>query len=126
MYADTSEDLKGTGNNVYIDSDENIFAGYHSIILSPIEKKNTKYLAYLFQTDCWRSQSRSRVTGIKLFSITQKILNQITIIYPPMEEQEEISKYLDEKCDAIDNTINQRETLIDKLTEYKKASYMSA
>lgn len=48
-------------------------------------------------------------------------LKKLLLIMPPIKEQEEISKYLDEKCNAIDNAINQRETLIDKLTEYKKS-----
>ena len=33
IFADTSEDLEGCGNNVYVDRNETLFAGYHTIIL---------------------------------------------------------------------------------------------
>jgi type I restriction enzyme, S subunit len=36
-------------------------------------------------------------------------------------EQNEIADYLDNKCSKIDSIITQKETLIDKLTEYKKS-----
>ena len=39
----------------------------------------------------------------------------------PIEEQHEIAAYLDQKCTAIDSVVAKKETLIDKLTEYKKS-----
>ena len=87
IFADTSEDMDGCGNCVYIDKQEKLFAGYHTIILRSLEKSDKKYLAYLFLTDAWRYQIRSRVSGIKVFSITQKILGQVSVIFPPPDEQ---------------------------------------
>lgn len=124
IFADTSEDLEGAGNYVYIDLNEVIFAGYHTIILTPINNEvmsEWKYLAYLYKTDCWRSQIRSRVSGIKLFSITQKILKQTEVIIPDSKEQQRIVNYLDKKCSAIDKLILTKEKVIEKLTEYKKS-----
>jgi type I restriction enzyme S subunit len=40
---------------------------------------------------------------------------------PPVTEQQSISDYLDVKCAAIDSAISKKETLIDKLTAYKKS-----
>lgn len=123
IFADTSEDLDGCGNCVYVDIDEthNLFAGYHTIILSSLTHTNNKYYAYLFKTDAWRSQIRARVYGIKLFSITQKILKELTVIKPPIEEQKEIANYLDKKCSLIDNIIEQKQRLIEELEAYKKS-----
>ena len=121
LFADTSEDLEGCGNAVYLDYDDPIFAGYHTILLKSKEGKNNKYLAYLFKTDIWRQQIRSKVSGVKLFSISQKIMKQVTVILPPMEEQTKIVTYLDEKCSAIDSTISQKEELISDLESYKKS-----
>ena len=115
ILADTSEDKEGCGNAVYIDCDEKIFAGYHTIILK--STKDNKYLAYLFQSDSWRTQIQTRVNGVKLFSITQKILNQCTIILPPLSEQQVIADYLDETCSKIDEIIAEAKASID---EYKK------
>ena len=120
IFADTSEDLDGCGNCVYVDVDYPLFAGYHTIILRSSQDDN-KYYSYLFKTDCWRSQIRSRVTGIKLFSVTQKILKEITIIQPPEKEQIRIAEILDRKCAKIDNIIKTKEILITNLEEYKKS-----
>lgn len=121
IFADTSEDLEGSGNNIYISNVEKLFAGYHTIILKSKIQKENKYLAYLFKTNCWRSQIRSRVTGIKLFSITQKILKEMTILLPPLEEQNQIAEYLDKKTFEIDTLITKKEALIVELEEYKKS-----
>ena len=124
IVADTSEDKEGCGNAVYIDCDEEIFAGYHTIILK--STKNNKYLAYLFQSDSWRDQIRTRVQGVKLFSITQKILNQCTIILPPLSEQQAIANYLDETCSKIDEIIAEAKASIDEYKELKQAVIFEA
>lgn len=121
IFADTSEDLNGCGNCVYIDKNINVFSGYHTIILKTKIKDKMKYLAYLFLTDAWRSQIRSRVSGIKLFSITQKILKETTIIIPEKQERENIVKYLDKKCSEIDILIKSKENLITELENYRKS-----
>lgn len=121
IFADTSEDLDGCGNCVYINKNEVLFAGYHTIILRSLCGNDNKYLSYLFKTDLWRSQIRSRVSGIKLFSITQKILKEITVILPKMEEQDKVVKYLDIKCLEIDNIISKKEKIIIELESYKKS-----
>lgn len=121
IFADTSEDLDGCGNCVYIDDDSKIFAGYHTIILRPKIKENIKYLAYLFLTDCWRSQLRCRVSGIKLYSITQKILKETTLILPPLKERKLIVNYLDKKCKEIDKLIKSKNKIIEELEQYKKS-----
>ena len=48
IVADTSEDVEGCGNCVYVDSDLVLFAGYHTIILFDKEARDNKYFAYLF------------------------------------------------------------------------------
>lgn len=121
IFADTSEDLDGCGNLVRIDCDSDVFAGYHTIIAKNKIKNDSRYLAYLSLTKEWRSQIRCRVSGIKLFSITQKILKQLTIILPPLTEQQVLADYLDQKCRQIDETIAKKQATIEKLTAYKKS-----
>lgn len=48
-------------------------------------------------------------------------LNKLLLILPPILEQNTIADYLDKKCSQIDNIIIQKESLIQKLTEYKKS-----
>ena len=117
IFADTSEDIEGCGNCVYVDRDMPLFAGYHTIILKSKADHENKYLAYLFKTDAWRSQIRSVVYGIKVFSITKKILNNTIVILPNVIEQRKIVDYLDMECSRIDSVIEQTRVSIE---EYKK------
>ena len=119
VFADTSEDYDGIGNSVYIDSDRISFAGYHTVIMRVNDNIYSKYLSFLFLTDCWRSQLRSQATGIKVFSITQKMLKNALVIIPPLEKQQRIAEYLDKKCSKIDEIIAKQQTVIEKLKEYK-------
>lgn len=117
IFADTSEDVTGCGNYAYVDWDERIFAGYHSIIAHPDGSKNNKFLAYLFKSPTWRYQIRKKVNGVKVYSITQKMLKDTFILVPPLDEQSEIVNYLDVICKKIDDTIKKDEEKIANLHE---------
>jgi type I restriction enzyme S subunit len=119
IFADTSEDVAGCGNCVYVDRDDDIFAGYHSIIAHPDSSTNSKYLAYLFKSATWRYQIRKNVNGVKVYTITQKILKDTFVLIPPIDEQEEIVHYLDNICRKIDSTIKKMEEKTVNLQELK-------
>lgn len=120
IFADTSEDLQGCGNCVYINR-EDVYAGYHTLFLHPKAKNSGRYFAYLFASDAWRAQIREKVTGVKLFSITQDILKSTVLLEPPVDEQERIVQFLDEKCKSIDNLIDQKEKSITLLKERRQS-----
>ena len=121
IFADTSEDLEGCGNCIYIDRDMLLYAGYHTIIAKNISTYINRFFSYLFQTDCWRSQIRKMVNGVKLFSIPQKLLSSTDIITPSLSEQQSIADYLDQKCSEIDKLISIKQQKIEKLKDYKKS-----
>lgn len=122
LIADTSEDYEGCGNAIYVDSNKTLFAGYHTIIARPYNiGRDYKYFAYLLLTDNWRQQVRSCVSGIKVYSVNQKILKQTSVLFPPLPEQEAIATYLDEKCGEIDSLISLQEEMISKLQAYKQS-----
>lgn len=121
IFADTSEDLEGCGNCIYIDRDMLLYAGYHTIIAKNISSYHNKYFSYLFQTDCWRFQIRRMVNGVKLFSIPQRLLASTNIITPSIQEQQAIADYLDQQCSEIDELIALKQQKIEKLKEYKKS-----
>lgn len=54
-------------------------------------------------------------------SLTETDFGSIKTIQPPIEEQIEISNYLDKKCKKIDKTIQIKKNQIDKLENYKKS-----
>ena len=121
FFADTSEDYDGIGNAVLIDTSTETFAGYHTIIARPSTPQNSKFLAYLFLTDMWRSQLRCLASGIKVFSVTQSMLKRVSVIMPEEGAQKLIVEYLDEKCSHIDRLIAIKQSKIEKLNDYKKS-----
>lgn len=119
IFADTSEDIEGCGNCVFIDVDYALFAGYHSIIARNNSPYPGRYFAYLFQTDEWRTQIRSKVNGVKLYSITQPILFESKVIVPPADIQESIANSLDKKIADIESIIEKRAEELALLQEYR-------
>ena len=121
IFCDTSEDLNGCGNFTYLNEYSKVFAGYHTIIARANKEINYRYMAYLFDSNDWRFQIRSKVSGIKVFSITQSILKTTTVIQPYLIEQKHISDYLDIKCNGINHTIDKTKLQIEKLKEAKQS-----
>lgn len=119
IFADTSEDLDGSGNCAYIDRDLKIFAGYHSVIAHPKGSTNNKYFAYLFKSPTWRYQIRKKVNAVKVYSITQQILKDVFLLIPSQDEQQKIVQYLDSTCSKIDSLIESTHKKIAELTEMK-------
>lgn len=119
IYADTSEDIEGSGNFTTKLDDGLLFAGYHTIIARL--NKNTEieysYLKHLFDSEWFRDQIRKTVSGVKVYSITQSIIANTSILVPPLQEQQAIANFLDEKTLIIKEVISNIQsqiTVIDK------------
>ncbi|MBL6445408.1 restriction endonuclease subunit S [Fulvivirga sp. 29W222] len=120
VFADTSEDIEGSGNFTCLNSDTPTFAGYHTVIARQNEEHNYRYIAYFFDSLEFRNQIRSEVSGIKVFSITQAILKNSKVLLPPIDEQTTIANYLDEKTKEIDELIADKKKLLELYEEEKK------
>ena len=122
VFADTSEDLDGVGNCIYIDSDSELYAGYHTLVARCIEPDVChKYLAFLFLTEAWRSQLRRNANGTKVYSVTQRMFKFVSCLLPPIDIQLKIVGYLELKCNDIDTIIAKEQSVIEKLQEYKES-----
>ena len=126
IFADTSEDIEGSGNFTYLNSDKIAFAGYHTIIAQPSEKIRQRYVAYLFDSISFRNQIRRKVKGVKVYSITNKILKDTILWLPPIQERNEITNFLDNKTTKINQAIAQKEELISLLKERKQIVIQNA
>ncbi len=52
-------------------------------------------------------------------SLSQELLGKLPVIIPPLKEQEQIAKFLDEKCEKIDLLIEKTKKQIKLIKEYK-------
>ena len=82
----------------------------------------TKYLFYFLQSINFTRQACLTMTGAGgLKRVSSEFCKNCKLPLPPYIEQKQIADYLDSKCEKIDFTINKKQKLIDKLTEYKKS-----
>lgn len=121
IFADTSEDIEGSGNFTCFLGEGLCFAGYHTVVLKPTLPMNPIFMSYLFDSLTFRKQVRNLVQGIKVYSITQNILRNTYIWLPPLEEQDKIAMYLESKIKFIDNLVNEKQKVINEYKSYKKS-----
>ncbi len=119
MFADTSEDIAGSGNFTYLNSDTPAFAGYHTIIARCNSKRNYRYLAYYLDSPQFRSQIQQRVNGVKVYSITRSILNSTVLVLPTEKARVSIVKALDARCENYMRLIEAINAEISHLQEYR-------
>lgn len=122
VFADTSEDLEGAGNfSTRLDSTGQLLAGYHTIIarLNDYDEHDFRYFMHLFDSLAIRKQIQNKVSGVKVYSVTQGILNGIFVIIPPKNEQQKIADFLDKKTAQLDKVKSLLEEQIKKLKDYR-------
>jgi type I restriction enzyme S subunit len=120
VFADTSEDIEGSGNFTYLNSNKEVFAGYHTVIARPKNSVNERFIAYVLESVSYRNQIRKKVKGVKVFSITQTILKPTSLWFPSDQEQIHIASFLDTKTSKLNEAIKIKKKQIDLLDERKK------
>ena len=85
------------------------------------KKINSKFLLYFFRSDYFRNELQRLSQGSNISNINQDLLSHIKIPLVDIRFQESVTDFLDKKCAAIDTAIEQKQKLIEKLTEYKKS-----
>ena len=90
-----------------------------SIVGISSKKIEINYLYYALKNMKERLLSVATISTQQ--NINVEILNDEFIALPPVNEQKQISNYLDRKSEAIDRIVYQKKYLIDKLNEYKKS-----
>ena len=121
VFADTSEDIDGSGNFAFNDYQETIFAGYHTVVARPKDLPYPKYYACLFCSKPWKNQIQSLVNGVKVYSINKGHLKKSFLLIPPLSEQEKIVSYIEGKTSKIDAYITEKEKEVQLLNELKES-----
>lgn len=80
------------------------------------------YLFYVLKSDAYLKQVETRWSYGTQQNIGMRVLETLTICYPStLTEQQNIVRYLDDKCHKIDNLIAVKQQKIEELKEYKKS-----
>lgn len=101
---------------------KNIYLNQRVGCLIPSSNISSSYFNYLLKDNLIKDSVFLSETGTaNQANIGSDDVMRIKLHCPPKEEQKEIADYLDKKCTAIDTAIEQKQELIEKLTEYKKS-----
>lgn len=80
------------------------------------------YWNYLYYTLSAMKQQLTRNAIISTqLNLNIEIIKEEFIPIAPLQEQQQIADYLDEKCSAIDTAIEKKQAIIEKLKQYKKS-----
>ena len=90
-------------------------------VLTPKAHISYKFLSYISKSQYFLEQVTTLSRGINYPSINSTDLMTICVAHPSIEEQIQISDYLDKRCTEIDNLISIKLSKIDSLKEYKKS-----
>ena len=104
VVAITSENVEDICKCVAWLGNDDIVTGGHAAIIK--HQQNSKYLAYVFQTEDFFRQKRKFVVGTKVIEMSPKKLAEIVIPIPPLEVQAKIVSILD-RFDALCNDLTQ-------------------
>ena len=123
IFADTSEDIAGSGDFTFNAGRKPVFAGYHSVVARNIfpDQFDSLFLAFLFDSLPFRYQIQKRVGGVKVYSINARNIGSALAWIPPIEEQIEISRYLEQVRSNLDIAIQTKSQIIEELKAYKKS-----
>ncbi len=84
---------------------------------------NKRYFHYLMRNKTYATEFRRLSGGIRegQWDLPSEALNNTIILLPPLDEQQEIADYLDNKCAEIEQIIADKESQIETLDGYKKS-----
>ena len=83
--------------------------------------ENKKYICYVTQCSNYHKAVFFYARGTAMKRISRTNLGNVAIPLPPIDEQQHIADYLDEKCADIDSLISIKQQKIEELKEYKKS-----
>lgn len=97
------------------------FAGF-LIRFRPNTNLLTKeFSKYYFRSDKHRLFFVKEMNLVTRASLSQELLKRLSVLLPPIDEQLTIAAHLEQKCSNIDEAINKKYTVIEKLIKYKKS-----
>ena len=84
---------------------------------------NKRYFHYLMRNKTYATEFRRLSGGIRegQWDLPSEALNNTIILLPPLDEQQQIADYLDNKCAEIERIIADKKTQIETLDGYKKS-----
>lgn len=87
---------------------------------------NAIFTNYLLNSKSYRKYFELCGRGFTRINIKQEYINDTYVTFPPLHEQEAIARFLDDKCEKIDELVAIKEQQIDKLKELRQVKIHQA
>lgn len=90
-------------------------------VLEPSKKIHNKYFHYLLRSESYRQMYESLSYGVRIgqWELRYHDFKQIPSLYPPVEEQKLISRYLDKKTEQVNRLVEKIQKKIELLKEQR-------
>ena len=115
-----SESPSDIGVPCYVEENiENTVCGYHLGQYRISDKMFPKYVFRFLQSDFVQSYFETESNGITRFGLGKPSLENLELVIPPLQEQQQISNYLDHKTQQIDSLIEKTRQKVKLLKEQR-------
>jgi type I restriction enzyme S subunit len=105
-----------------VDTDRDFLASYSCAIIRPDTSKiYPKYLYFSLLSNSIKEESLSYANSNTQSNVGIDSIQRFKLCVPKMSVQFEIVKYLDKVCIEIESAIEKKQTIVSKLTDYKKS-----
>ena len=119
LFTTTGELVEEIGKSVVYVGNKECLAGGDVVIMKHFQEP--VFLGYALESNYAREQKSLGKLKLKVVHISIQDISNIYIALPSKKEQMIIAKYLDKRCEEIDNLIKIKQAKIEKLKEYKKS-----
>ena len=119
LFTTTGELVEEIGKSVVYMGNKECLAGGDVVIMK--HSQAPVFLGYALESSYVREQKSFGKLKLKVVHVSIQDISNLYVALPTKNEQVIIGKYLDEKCEEIDNLIKIKQEKIEKLKEYKKS-----
>lgn len=104
-----------------IENMPDVLCGYHLSVLEPGLELDGGFLAWLCRAEPLNDQFKLAANGVTRFGLGQNPMKNAFVALPPLDTQQRIAQFLDEKTARIDTLIEKKRELLDRLAEKRQA-----
>lgn len=98
-----------------------VLCGYHLTVLEPRDSLHGGFLAWLCRSEPLNDQFKVAANGVTRYALGLDAMKDAFIALPPLDVQQRIAAFLDEKTAGIDALIMKKRALLERLAEKRQA-----
>jgi type I restriction enzyme S subunit len=123
LFTSSGETKEDIGKCVLYSGNEEVALGGDMVIyvLNHPEKFDCEFLSYVFNANYFQSAKTANCRGEIIVHLYEKQLREMLFVYPELNEQKEISEYLNKKTTQINEMMTKELNRIELLKEYRRS-----